>query len=698
MPAFGGAGTPRGYLPLRAMSVRGKITGLLHSTKVEQSFFNSYDTPLEVTYIFPLPSRAAVVSYTMKIGKRTLRGKLQERRKARECYEQALEKGQTASVAEQERPDVFTVRVGNLAPGESLSVELQMEGPLALEGLQACFRFPLVVSERYIPGQLCSGPQSGVGNCPDTVIVPDASRLSPPVLLPGMPNPIELHVEFEIDPAGLVLSGVESTLHQVEISRSEQGGYHLLGPAERLNRDFVLRLSLDGSKLRSSLWVHPDPDGASFLLAVVPPADSEPRSGRDVVILLDRSWSMRGWSLVAARNTAAMVIESLLPEDRFAIVSFAFAQETELFRPTLLVADDANKAAAKDYLRTVEVRYGTETFQAFLLATQHYLQEPDREQTMILLTDGEVGDHDRLVAWAREYHEVCLHVLGIGEAANHGLLERLASQSSGVYLSVENGLPDRLGPALTQLRHAVTGPVLREVQLQPGPIFGASPEHWDVFPGLPALFHGRLKALPSETVELVASLPDGREHRETLLPILTDASAVHRAWARAHLLDLEDRWASYPVGIADLAITLESDKTLSGRLGRGASRGGDWSRDWMERAHDFWKRKGWPMVGLALTAPVLPIVLALEGTSKMAYGPPAEFCMDESSQEEREEERTRLQSLARSFEARARDRGVLLAPRGSLPLHRFCLRGRESQGSPGPLAPSRATGRVALLG
>lgn len=44
-PAFGGAGTPRGYLPLRAMSVRGKIMGLLHSTKVEQSFFNSYDTP-----------------------------------------------------------------------------------------------------------------------------------------------------------------------------------------------------------------------------------------------------------------------------------------------------------------------------------------------------------------------------------------------------------------------------------------------------------------------------------------------------------------------------------------------------------------------------------------------------------------------------------------------------------------------------
>ena len=59
-PGFGSLATPGGALPLKAMDVRGRIDGLLSQVTVRQTFVNPLDEPLEATYIFPLPDRAAV--------------------------------------------------------------------------------------------------------------------------------------------------------------------------------------------------------------------------------------------------------------------------------------------------------------------------------------------------------------------------------------------------------------------------------------------------------------------------------------------------------------------------------------------------------------------------------------------------------------------------------------------------------------
>ena len=53
---------------------------------------------------------------------------------------------------EEERPDVFTMRVGNILPGERVTVALTLVGPLSYEDGEATYRLPLVVAPRYIPG------------------------------------------------------------------------------------------------------------------------------------------------------------------------------------------------------------------------------------------------------------------------------------------------------------------------------------------------------------------------------------------------------------------------------------------------------------------------------------------------------------------------------------------------------------------
>src|SRR5215468_1505306 len=201
---LGALATERGNLPLDMVAATVAITGLLGSLEVSQGFRNPFDVPLEATYIFPLPDRAAVTAMRMMADGRTVDAELKERGQARAEYDRAVAEGQRASIAEEERPDVFTMRVGNILPGERVTVSLSLAGPLSYEDGEATFRLPLVVAPRYIPGDPLQSTV-GDGYAPDTDAVPDASRITPPILLPGFPSQVRLSIGVDLDPAGLPL-------------------------------------------------------------------------------------------------------------------------------------------------------------------------------------------------------------------------------------------------------------------------------------------------------------------------------------------------------------------------------------------------------------------------------------------------------------------------------------------------------------
>ncbi len=219
--------TERGNLPLESVDAAVRITGLIGRIELTQGFHNPHDVALEATYVFPLPDRSAVTAMRLTADDRTVRAELRERGAAREQYDQAVAAGQRAAIAEEDRPDVFTMRVGNILPGERVSVALTLVGPLSYEDGEATFRLPLVVAPRYIPG-IPTGSAVGDGYAHDTDAVPDASRITPPVLLPGFPNPVRLSIGVDIDPAGLPLGEVRSSLHTVNTE-----GSHLQHPARR---------------------------------------------------------------------------------------------------------------------------------------------------------------------------------------------------------------------------------------------------------------------------------------------------------------------------------------------------------------------------------------------------------------------------------------------------------------------------------
>lgn len=221
---FGTFQTEQGLLPLVGMVVRARLDGLLSHVEIAQEYVNSHAVPLEATFIFPLPDRAALTRFRMEVAGRVVEGQLEERSKARETYDRAIEAGQRASIAEQERPDVFTIRVGNLMPGEHATVRLDLDGPLPCVDGEVTFRFPLVVAPRYIPGVPLPGPSVGAGTALDSDQVPDASRITPPVLLPGFPNPVWLSLEVELVESLPLTGPIRSSLHAVGRKRWSLAG------------------------------------------------------------------------------------------------------------------------------------------------------------------------------------------------------------------------------------------------------------------------------------------------------------------------------------------------------------------------------------------------------------------------------------------------------------------------------------------
>ena len=155
---FGVLKTERGGLPLVAMDVSARISGLTAEVRVRQTYRNALDEALEATYIFPLPDRAAVTAFRMEVAGRIVEGDLKERGEAREEYEKAIEAGHRAAIAEEERSGTFSLRVGNIPAKEQVTVELTLVGPVAVADGEATFRFPLVIAPRYIPGIPLDGP------------------------------------------------------------------------------------------------------------------------------------------------------------------------------------------------------------------------------------------------------------------------------------------------------------------------------------------------------------------------------------------------------------------------------------------------------------------------------------------------------------------------------------------------------------
>jgi len=311
--------------------VKIEITGMVAYARVIQEFENPGDEWLEGVYVFPLPEDAAVSHLTMDVGDRVIEGVIKEREEAKKVYSQAKKEGKKASLLEQERPNIFMMSVANIGPHEVIKVELEYQQTVRLDNGLFSLRFPTVVGPRYIPGQ-----QTGNENRFDefnlsgwafaTTEVPDAPRISPPVVEPGQDpdNPVSL--EVILDP-GFNLAKLQSLYHAVDINyiNDEVAEIRLNNTWAVADQDFVLEWAPDKGRAPQAALFAEEKKGENFIyLMVMPPAENSVTDyhiPREVIFVVDVSGSMAGPSIRQAKDALVFAVSRLQPEDRFNIIT-----------------------------------------------------------------------------------------------------------------------------------------------------------------------------------------------------------------------------------------------------------------------------------------------------------------------------------------------------------------------------------------
>ncbi|BCW95289.1 MAG: VIT and VWA domain-containing protein [Fimbriimonadales bacterium] len=581
---IGALTTPQGNLPLKRLEVEADIVGVFAQTIIRQIFQNPTDQALEAVYIFPLPDRAGVGAFQMTVNGRVIDGVLKERLQARREYEAALQQGYRAAMQEEERPNVFTLSVGNLMPGEEAHITLTLYSLLELDNGEATYRVPLVVAPRYIPGMPLDD-SVGYGTASDTDAVPDASRITPPVLLDGFPNPVQLEIVVRIDGRAAPITDLRASLHNV-MTVNTQGVYTVrLQPGERIDRDFILRFRPLQKELTTRALLAPDPKNPNegTLLTLVFADDAEsPAKLSDVLFVVDRSGSMDGWKMEAAKRATVRLIDSLHPAAQFGVLAFdniVEAFDNGAFQP----ASDRVRFQATQWLAQIYARGGTEMLGALQAAIKQCTHpargryeepprepKPDARPIIVLITDGQVGNEEQILRYVANAG-VTLYIVGIDEALNDAFLRRMAEQTGGLFMPIES--EDRLDETLDLLRQRLSAPVLHDIQvhsndvpLLPNTTAPKSPINLYTRGVAYVLQRWQGRVPKNAVVTVEARRPDGSLWQQTVRVRRVRTPVLRFSWARHMVRMLEDLY--YIAGVKRLEQRIVQTSLQYGVLSR----------------------------------------------------------------------------------------------------------------------------------
>ncbi len=535
--------------PLQSTRARLVVTGVTVRAQVTQTFANPSDDWLEGSYLFPLPDDAAVDRLRMRVGERVIEGQVREKQDAQRQFEQAKVQGRQASLVDQQRPNVFTTRVANIAPRASITVEIEYQQPLALKDGVWRLRFPSVVGPRYLNR------------------TPDARRLESPVLLPaggeraggeqasgeraggeragegaGASAPRDMNslaLTVELD-AGVPVSPPRSASHGFVVRSHDDARHTMTLEGAVAERDVEIEWRpLAGAAAQAALRLQEHQGRHYALLVVTPPSPDGAaltRLPRETTFIVDTSGSMSGSSIEQARRALVFGIERLQPGDLFNVIEFN-SQHRALY-PVPRRLDEASRHEAIRFAQALRSQGGTEMRGALEQALGAPAASGHVRQ-IVFITDGAVGYEDEMLRLIEQrIGERRLFTIGIGSAPNSWFMRKAAELGRGSFTHV--GRIEEVERKMAEVFTKLSQPLLTDIALrfegaQP---LDAIPAIGDLYAGEPIVIRARFDRPPQ------AATLSGRRGavawRGRVEPAGAPSAGLPTLWARAEVETLTD--------------------------------------------------------------------------------------------------------------------------------------------------------------
>ena len=538
--------------PLVATEVEIDVSGIVARTMVKQYFVNPTGDWLEGRYVFPLPENSAVSRMKLVVGDRVIEAKIAERQAARKAYEAAKRQGRRAALVEQHRPNIFSNNVANIPPGGRIAVQLHYSQRLDYDRGRFSLRFPMVVAPRFDPAagpvRMVHQPVTENGDGMPGALRDALPEIRIPVKDPDTSppgNPVTLTVNLD---AGMALTTVASTSHKIGIEDLGDGRRRITLDRKTVSadRDFTLdwapKLAAEPLIAAFRERIGDDVFVTALIMPPAPKHATQNTRPRDVVFILDRSGSMGGVSIRAARSALDAAVDRLGGQDRFNLIRFSNDTETLFKHP--MPASDTNRLFAKLFLRDTTADGGT-VMRPALHAALNTVAAEGRLKQIVFVTDGAVSNETELFRDIRQrLGNARLFTVGIGSAPNSYFMRKAAEAGRGAFVYI----PDikQVGTRMTALFDKLERPALTDVSAawQNGETVPVTAE---TFPArIPDLYFG-------EPVVLVSRLPAASLAGNTLLSLgaggwktslkLNDtriATGISTLWARAKVAALTD--------------------------------------------------------------------------------------------------------------------------------------------------------------
>ncbi|XP_065065834.1 protein mono-ADP-ribosyltransferase PARP4-like isoform X2 [Rhopilema esculentum] len=517
-------------VPLKSVHVRAKLVDLAAEVVVFQEYVNESSESIEAKYVFPLNSMAAVCGFEAFINGKHIVGQVKEKEKAHKEYKEAISQGHGAYLMDEEKPDVFTVSVGNLPAAARVIIKITYVSELPLEGEMVNFSLPGSVAPWKRDKAL------------DQVIQSDVKRVDVLESEEKFSLLISIDMPFKI-------KELKSPTHLLKVKRTDtKAVVGLQSDTHGLGTGFQLFVSLAEIHV-PRMWSEQDPedsDDQACMLTFFPEFDDTVEKEMEVVFVIDASNSMKD----CFNDVKKAVILALLrlPEKcSFNIIGFGTNYD-QLFPKCQPKSTESLSEAKKFCNKMHPVKGGTALWR--VLRKLHLLADDKSTHpvNVFLFSDGEISEEISTMASIRKNSRlVRVFSFGFGSTANRHLLTKLAQIGAGAAEFFDAKAKSRWEDKIKSQLNKAQQPVLESVRVTwqqfdhdaPLPL-QAPKDVFCLFNGYRQVIYGFVPHCRMATL----SAKIGDRELSTMVSTtdlnVTTGKILHRLAARAVIKDWED--------------------------------------------------------------------------------------------------------------------------------------------------------------